>query len=473
MKLPRIVRSTRFVLTFWYSCILLAAFVLFGTSVYFYLRHKEDVELERNLVEEVDWISRIIDAERRSTLFFTPLDELSYNVRQQIVSHYRTNPRNYTVLLTTIAGTMLYESPGGTTRRLPAAVLPPGQTVVQSIHTDDGSTYRIASRRTDPFVLQVAYSEQETAAVLDRLLSILGILVPVVLFVAVAAGWIMAGMVLRPVSQISSLANRISAENLAERIPERDVPDEFGLLIATINRMFGRLQRSFQQIQEFSHSAAHELKTPLTILRGEAELALTRSLTQEETQQLAATYLEETGRMTRIVDDLLTLARADVGQVVLQYEPVPIEPLVEDLADDAAMLASEKGLAVGLSRNMPATVNGDPARLRQLFRILISNAVQYTDAGGGITISSEIVDTNVHVSVRDTGIGIPEGQYDKIFERFYRVDAARSRARGGSGLGLAIAKWIAEAHSGTIHVQSTVGKGSVFTVVLPLAVQGT
>lgn len=467
MRLPHSVRSTRFVLTFWYSLILLAAFAIFGASTYLYLRHMKETELERNLLEEVDWISRLVDLERRRMDFFTPFDALSYSLQQQIIAHYRSNPRNYTVLLTTVEGTILYESPGGVTGRLPGLALPPERTMVQSVHTADGTTLRAASRRVDPFLIQVAYSERETAVVLDYLLSIFSILVPVVLFVAVAGGWIMAGMVLRPVSQITRLANRISAEHLNERIPEREVPDEFGRLIATINRMFARLETSFDQIREFSLSVAHELRTPLTILKGESELALARPLSPEETQQLISTYLEETVRMSRIVDDLLTLAKADAGQIVIQREDLPLAPLIEEVTEDASILSAEKGLIVVTAANEPVTIHGDASRLRQLFRILVSNAVQYTDPGGCITISSRIQGTRVHVAFRDTGIGIPAGHVAKIFERFYRVDEARSRAKGGSGLGLAIARWIAEAHHGLIRVESTPGKGSVFTVELP------
>ncbi len=468
MKLPRGLKSTRFVLTFWYSLILLVAFGIFGAGTYLYLRHMEEAELERNLLEEVDWISRMVDLERGRLDFFTPLESLSYNLQQQIIAHYRSNPRNYTVMLTTVAGTILYESPGGVTGRLPALVLPQERTVVQSIHMPDGTTLRAASRRVDPFVVQVAYSEQETTTVLAHLLSIFSIMVPVVLFVAVAGGWVMAGMVLRPVSQITTLANRISAENLSERIPERDVPDEFGRLIATINRMFARLQSSFEQIREFSLSVAHELRTPLTILKGESELALARDLSHDETQQLVGTYLEETVRMSRIVDDLLTLAKADAGQIVIRHEEIALAPLIDEVAEDASILSADKGLTVEVESNAPVTIKGDAARLRQLFRILVSNAVQYTDAGGRIAIGSRVKGPCVEVSVKDTGIGIPAEHIGKIFDRFYRVDEARSRASGGSGLGLAIARWIAEAHRGVIRVDSEPGKGSTFTVELPL-----
>jgi heavy metal sensor kinase len=468
MQLPARLRSTRFVLTFWYSALLLAAFAIFGAGVYLYLRHMEEAELERNLLEEVDWVSRLVDLERNRFDFFAPFDALSGNIEQQIIAHYQANPRNYRVLLTTIAGHVLFQSARGVTGLIPALALPPEQTIVQTIHTPAGETLHVASRRADPFVIQIAYSDQEMTMVMRHLMSIFALLVPVVLFVAVTGGWLMAGMILRPVSQITTLANRISVERLDERIPERDVPDEFGNLITTINRMFARLQKSFAETREFSLSVAHELKTPLTILKGESELALTHPLTNEEMEQLISTYLDETVRMSHIVDDLLTLAKADTAQISIKREPVELQPLINDLLDDAQILATNKHLQVELRGNEPATVLGDEMRLRQLFRILVNNAVQYTDPGGSISLTSSVRGEEVRVSVADTGIGIPPEHVGRVFERFYRVDDARSRVKGGSGLGLAIAKWIVDAHHGSIAVESAPGAGSVFTVILPI-----
>jgi signal transduction histidine kinase len=213
-------------------------------------------------------------------------------------------------------------------------------------------------------------------------------------------------------------------------------------------------------------SIAHELKTPLTILKGESELALTKSLTSREAQRLAATYLEESSRLSRIVDDLLTLAKVEAGQMTLHEEPVRLHELVDGIYEDALILAADRRISVTLDRNDQGMVSGDPVRLRQLLRALISNAVRYTDPGGWVRIRNERSENAVSVSVEDSGLGIPAESLDKIFDRFYRVDEARSRAQGGSGLGLSIAKWIAEAHHGSISVQSTPGKGSCFTVHL-------
>jgi two-component system, OmpR family, sensor kinase len=466
MNLLQRIRSTRFILTLWYSIILLAAFILFGAGVYVYLRHVEEAGLEQNLVEEIDWISRLVEIERSRIDVWT-YGDLSNDIGQRIVAHYNVNPRNYDVVLAFSNGTILYRSPSGRSFLVPGTILPRDRTLLQSIKSPDNEVFRVALRRTDPFIIQVAYSETATETVLGHLLSIFGVLIPVVLFVAFSGGWIMAGMVLRPIGQITLLADRISAQNLSERIPRRDVPDELGHLITTINQMIARLESSFSQIKEFSLSVAHELRTPLTILKGESELALARSMTAEETERLVTTYLEETVRMSRIVDDLLTLAKADAGQVKIQKEPVDLSRLLRDIHEDAVILSSDKPLNVALRQNDQVTVLGDEARLRQLFRVLLSNAVQYTDPGGWVSISSRREGKQVSVDVEDSGIGIPQSALDKIFQRFYRVDEARTRVKGGSGLGLSIAQWIATAHNGSISVRSTPGKGSCFTVTLP------
>ncbi len=462
------VKSVRFVLSFWYSLVLIAAIALFGYGVYLYLKQLQVSELERNLAEEVDWISNLMELERGRFSGNVPIQRLSEDIERRILGHFLVNPRNYLVVLTASSGDILFQSPGNNADVLPGSEVPSDRTILRSLPGPGGISLLVAARRADPFIVQVAYTEQATQAVLEHLLSIFLILAPVTLFLSVAGGWFLSGLALRPISQITGLANRISAQNLNQQIPPRPINDELGELITTINSMIRRLQASFDQIREFSMNVAHELKTPLTILKGESELALTKPVTAAEAERLATTYLEETVRMSRIVEDLLTLAKADAGQLVMERERIAMKDLVQDLYEDAQILGATKDLQVELKGNAPAVVQGDPLRLRQLFRAIIANAVQYTDRGGTIRISSSISGSNLLVTIEDTGIGIPAGSLDRIFDRFYRVESARSRVRGGSGLGLAIAKWIAEAHRGSIAVTSTEGKGSSLTVRLPI-----
>ncbi len=468
MSILQRLRSVRSVLTFWYALILVAAFTLFGYGVFVYLRQLQEVELERNLAEEVDWIARLMDLESSNVPGGASISRLSTDVERRIVDHFMVNPRNYIIILTSGSGGILFQSPSSGIGILPEADILSDRTVLRSLPSAAGGFVRVAGRRVGPFVIQVAYTEQVTQAVLEHLLSIFLLLAPIALFVSVAGGWFLSGVVFRPIRQISQLALKITAQNLDQQIPPRKVNDELGELITTINGMIRRLRQSFDQMREFSVNVAHELKTPLTILKGESELALAKPITRTAGEKLATTYLEETVRMSRIVEDLLMLAKADAGQLVLQREPVPMADLVQELFEDAQILCATKKLHVVLGANDIANVRGDAHRLRQLFRAILSNAVQYTDPGGEIHISSRAGAKDLLVEIEDTGIGIPAESMGKIFERFYRVEDARDHARGGSGLGLPIAKWIAEVHQGSISVRSTHGAGSSFTVRLPL-----
>jgi two-component system, OmpR family, sensor kinase len=462
-------RSVRSILTLWYSAVLLGAFAVFVVEIDLYLQRVLLTSLDENLLDEVDWIARLVDVDRMRFAGTGSLERLSADIEHRIMDHFTRGPRNYVVMLATTGGRVLYRSGSPT-----EAELNPGSnsdtSLVRSVDDPRGGRVRVASRRAAPLMITVGYEEHAINAVLDNLLSVVAILVPVALLMSLGGGYFMAGIALRPVHQIARLTDRITAESLDLRIPPRAVDDELGLLIGAINTMIARLQKSFGQIREFSLGVAHELRTPLTILKGEAELSLLNPAASADTQRLAALSLEETARMSRIVDDLLTLAKADASQINIEQDSVPLERLVAEVYEDALVLASDRTLQVELTRNEPATVLGDAARVRQLLRVLVANAVQYTDPGGAIRLSSVAGPSEVTVAVEDTGIGIPAECLDRVFDRFYRVDQARSRAPGGSGLGLTIARWIAEAHRGSISVSSTPGRGSCFTIRLPLFV---
>jgi heavy metal sensor kinase len=373
------------------------------------------------------------------------------------------------VVLATTDGRLLYASDRrGQAVRAALPLTSPGLRI-QTVHTREYGDLRVAGREDAPFLIYVGVAEAVVQSAGRDLVTIFMIVSPVMVLVSFVSGWVMAGIVLRPVRQISSMATRITALNLNERIPVREVDDELGVLIRTMNAMISRLQASFEEMRLFSLNVAHELRTPLAILKGQSELALSNPPSPDETQELVTSYLEETIRMSRIVDDLLMLAKAETGQLTMERGPVHMDRLVRDLHEDGTILAGSKDLFLRLGPVDGAIVTGDPARLRQLFRILLTNALQYTDPGGEIRLSCRKVDGHVSVSIEDSGMGIPAESMERIFDRFYRVDKARTRVKGGSGLGLALAKWITETHHGTITVQSEIGKGSTFTVNLPVA----
>jgi signal transduction histidine kinase len=246
-------------------------------------------------------------------------------------------------------------------------------------------------------------------------------------------------------------------------------PDEIGRLAGTFNDMIGRLDASFRQIRQFTSDASHELRTPLTVMKGETELVLRRPRPLEDYQSVLESNLEEIDRMTHIVDELLFLSRADMGEVKMESLPVTLESLVEDIHRQATLLGQDRNIEVVLGTVMPAVVLGDELRLRELLLNLVENAVKYSHPGGKVEIALVTDGHQASLSVTDYGIGIAPEDHVRIFDRFFRTDGARAHTKKGTGLGLAICTWIAESHQGRINVKSQVGQGSTFTVILPLA----
>jgi signal transduction histidine kinase len=251
-------------------------------------------------------------------------------------------------------------------------------------------------------------------------------------------------------------------------VPRTD--DEVGRLALAVNRMFARLEQSFVALHRFIADASHELKTPLMVLRAGVERSLTNPRNPPENLEALDNALGEIHRMTEMVENLLTLARADEGRAPLSVEPCDLRDLLNEATETAGMLAEAEGITVTTRiPEQPVTLSVDRDRIRQLLLNLVTNAVKYTPSGGSIGLELEDRGPDVTIQVKDTGIGIAAGDLPSIFDRFWRGDPSRSRvaAQPGTGLGLAITKWIAEAHGGTITVQSRPGRGTSFLVVLP------
>lgn len=318
------------------------------------------------------------------------------------------------------------------------------------------------------YIIQVGTTMDSVEHTLNRLLLVLLVSMPVALAVSLAGGWFMAGRALRPVDAITLAAQRIAEGDLTQRLTAPASVDEIGRLTNTFNDMIDRLETSFRQIRQFSSDASHELRTPLTVMRGETELALRRPREPEDYKAVMESNLEEIDRMTRIVDELLFLSRADMGEVKMEHLPVSLDSLVEDVQRQASLLGQEREVQVVLRSTAPAVVAGDELRLRELFLNLVDNAIKYSRSGGTVEMALTIEQGQARLSVTDHGIGIPQEDQSQIFNRFYRTDNARAHTKKGTGLGLAICSWIAESHRGQIEVQSQVGEGSTFTVRLPL-----
>jgi two-component system OmpR family sensor kinase len=303
-----------------------------------------------------------------------------------------------------------------------------------------------------------------------QLILLLAVANPLALLLASLGGLWLANKALRPVDRLTRAAERIGRGNLSERVEEHRSHDEIGRLAATFNQMIGRLEQAFDRERRFTADASHELKTPLAVLRGDIEVALRRERTPVEYQRVLQSSLEEIARLTKLTEDLLTLARSDAGESVLDLEQVQLDQLASEARAFIAPLAESAGVALTYDApKSPVSIEGDQKRLKQLLVNLMDNAIKYTAAGGSARLSLSVKDSSAVIEVTDTGRGIPASALPHVFERFYRQTDPRDSRVTGFGLGLAISKWIVDAHGGWIEADSREGHGSRFTVRLPLA----
>ncbi len=338
----------------------------------------------------------------------------------------------------------------------------------------DGRNYRFASLvvktsgNGDDIVLHLARPMDALTDLLREYRSIYLFSVPLILAVSVPVGWFLAGRALRPFEQIAKTAEQITSTNLSTRIVSRHAEEEVQRLVQAFNAMVGRLNESFQQMRKFNADAAHELRTPLAILQGENEIALRSPGVPEEIQSVLTSNLEELGRLTRMVNDMLTLAEADAGGQVLNLKPVRLVPLLGDLVEQMRVLALDRNISLSLLESPDVVVEADSLWLSRALLNLLDNAIKYSKDNGKIEVWVREDHNSACLGIRDDGIGIAPEDLPHIFDRLYRADPARTRSSGGAGLGLALVKWIVEVHRGQVSVRSEVDKGTVFEVTLPI-----
>lgn len=487
--------SFRWKLTLWYSGIVALALLAFSLILYLSVRNSLYDTLDVSLKQDAEYIHRLLQtkipqyktlpklkrkerkklkeeisrdkeqtADQDSTAAESAEEREALEVWGDVYRHVLLNPKNNLVQVKNDAGEIVYRSDNLIPDTL---IYPANGKAVSLIDLSQGDrTLRVALLNAPDMNIAVAYSLNDIQTILNQLFSMLVYLVPAVLLVAILGGWLLARAALRPISQIVQTTKDITAHNLEQRIPVPGGEDEMRRLVQTLNGMIDRLQTSFAQIRQFTADASHELRTPLTILTGELELAIRTEQSPEKYRRTLSSALDEVLRLSNIVNKLLLLSRAEAGQLDVQHEPVHLLPMLQEIVEDAEVLATQKNIRVSFHAAGDVVVPGDDARLHELFLNLVDNAIKYSPDHATLTISLERQAGMAVVRVADTGIGIAQSDLVKIFNRFYRVDKARSRQIGGSGLGLSIAKWIVDAHDGSLTVESELGKGSVFTVIL-------
>jgi signal transduction histidine kinase len=469
-------------LTTWYTVALGVTVVAFGTLLYLERRQSSIRELDQRLGLEAELANRWLSE--------------SYNVLGRIVATQGLNPaldpgisayleavRDYLVVADT-SGNVLALSEAA--RALPAAGLERLAALLDSLRTAKTSGTIDLTPPVGPvrfFAVRVDKAGPEIGGVLvatstgqitfgpAELLKSMLLISPIVLIGSALIGYWLAGTSLRPVQVIMDEVEAISdGRSLHRRLAVPVSGDEMARLALTVNGMLARLEQSFASLHRFTADASHELKTPLQVLRIGVERALVHPAVPQEILESLDETLAQINQMTEMVESLLTLARADEGEVPLAMEQSDLRDVLSDIAETAGMLGETTGIQV--ESEMPETpvrMSVDLHRIREMLLNLVTNAIKYTPLGGTVGIALSEETEAVVFTVRDTGVGIAPGDLPHIFDRFWRADPARSRTgeRPGTGLGLAITKWIAEAHGGAITVQSRPGRGTIFTVRLP------
>ena len=470
-------RGIRLRLTLWYLLVLVVVLALFGGGVYFALRESLEDGLDASVRSRSDALLSVVQLDDRNptlpasavqTASRPDTDDEDLDDDPDDEQFARTWDR---------AGNVISDA-GGEEAEVPArrgVVLPVvGGTERWATLPGDDADFHVLVR---PIVadgevvgvLEVGQSHEEIDETLGALLFILMIATPITLVLAGIGGLLIAGRALSPVDSVTRLARRISAEDLSGRL-DLDLPDdELGRLARTFDEMIARLEGAFRRQRQFTGDASHELRTPLTALKGQVEVALARPREPDEYRAVLGVVNEEVDRLIHLVGSLLTLARADAGEIPLAREPISLGDAVSGAVEQLEPLADQRGISLILEPGPETTIEADESLLLQLLLNLLDNAIKYTPATGTVQVSWAVKGESAFVTVSDSGIGIDAEHLPHVFERFYRVDKARSRSEGGTGLGLAISRWIVEAHGGEIDVASTPGHGTSLTVRLPVS----
>jgi len=462
-------RSLRFRITAWYAGLLAGALIVFGVSVYLGLERYLDWTLQRALASECRTIGTELLSQmsvKDNSWLATEINEAyapEVNVRfirvvreGTGVAYISAAPKDGTFDPSRIPLPNDHERDGARKIRFEAG----NRLLIDSmtLTTPDGNRFLVENG--------APYSQIEV--VLHGLLRIFAIYMPFAVSLAVAGGYWLMRRSLAPVDEITRRAEGITSTNLSERLPVIRTGDELERLSVSLNRMIERLDEAFQHINRFSADASHELRTPLTILQLELEGIAQDHRRDAALRDQIGSALEETNRMSRIVESLLAISRLDAGEVKMDKTRLDLGELAASTADEMRLLAEERSICLRTRADASVQVEGDRTRLQQVIVNLIDNAIKYTQEGGTVGISVSPEGNYAVLEVSDNGPGIPACALPHVFERFYRADKARSRANGGAGLGLSIVKAICAAHNAEVKVSSGEGRGSCFRVELPL-----
>jgi len=462
-------RSLYFRLILWYSGLVIVVLLAFAAYTYEGVRGRLYGEMERTLARRAQQIADNVLIHEGS--------EPDQEIARQIREVYSPAANNRFIRILKSDGSLLYvsqkpkdgsfdpltvplPSPHASAQRM--ETLPSGVTLlmVDLPVTVAGKGFRI----------EMGAPTREMQTALHGLLVTLLFGLPIVVVTVSAGGYVLVRRSLKPVEDIRATAEQITFGNLSNRLPVAATGDELEHLSVTLNQMLERLESAYQQVSRFSADASHELRTPLTIMRGELESVVQREAgLTEELRGRIGSVLEEAERLSHIAESLFTISRLDAGEARIEHVTFDLVDLIKTTAEQMSLMAEEKSISVVIKAEQALSVDGDPARLKQVIVNLLDNAIKYTPRGGSITVALSKAVHKAVLAIADTGIGIAPEALPHIFERFYRADKVRSREQGGAGLGLSIVRSICQAHGGTVEIESAENKGTICRVLLPLA----
>ena len=456
-------------LTLWYLAIFAAAQLVFGIGMWLILRQNLYRIADEQLQDQVEDLTRFLQAQKKNATVAKLQEEVA---ETYVIEH----SGDYLQVIDSEGNWIFRAGPlerNSVTAAVPTHIKHPTYEERQL----NGKPFRFLTARIDVngriYAMQTAVPTDQIVRTLSLFRRYLLMFAPLLLLVAAGGGFWLSRRALSPVDLLTRTAKQISGKNLSDRLEKLTTGDELQRLSDTLNEMLARIESAFRRITEFTADASHELRTPISLIRTEAEIVLRRSRGEAEYREALRHILLEAERTTTLVEELLSLARADSGRENLRLVPLDVNALISEIANEWQPLIQARNLRFTtnlVNRELP--VLADRVAMQRLLAILLDNAVKYTPPPGLIHLQLEEEGGNAIIRIQDSGIGIAPENQSKTFERFYRVDKARSREFGGAGIGLAIAQWIAQQHQGFIGVKSSLENGSTFTFKIPLCRDG-
>ena len=451
-------------LTLWYLAIFALGELVFGAGMWFILRQNLYDMVDDDLESQVDDLKSFLQSQKK--------DASIAKLREEVNETYSIEHSGNYLAVYVENGELIYRSTF--LEAHPQMLLPADQVKQARSHNQKLGRqhfrfiYETLAANGHVFTVEMGLPSDDAVETLHLFRFYLLMFAPLLLLIAAAVGYWMSRRALSPVDALVRTAREVSGTNLNSRLQKLETGDELQRLSDTLNEMLERIEKAFLRVTQFTADASHELRTPVSLIRTEAELALRRSRGEAEYKESLRHILLEAERTTVLIEQLLALARADSGRETLHMQAVDLHQTLRGIVDSWQQVAIIRDLQFSANVDEDdALVLGDETMLRRLIDILLDNAFQYTPSPGTVFLSLKQREDTIAIAVQDSGVGIAKEEQGKIFERFYRVDQARSRGRGGTGLGLAIAHWIVTQHHGSIRVESLPGQGATFRVELP------